>query len=87
MPLSHGTLREMLLKMGDQSSNIFQHFGQHFQYVTYAQGSDLSRTYGHMTYHYCCFMIGHSLERMGIGREDHACEPRLPHINRNVARK
>ena len=55
--------------------------------LPYAQGSDLRWTYSNVTYHYCRFMIGHSLGRMGIYMEEHTCEAELPHINEKYKRK
>ena len=61
--------------------------GNIFNILPCAQGSDLSWTCSNVTYHYCWFMIGHSLGRMGIRMEEHTCEAKLPHINGNVERK
>ena len=61
--------------------------GNIFNILPYAQGSDLSCTYSNVAYHYCRFMIGHSLWRIGMCMEEHTCEARLPHINGNVVRK
>ena len=55
--------------------------------LPYAQGSGLSRTYSNVAYHSCRFMLGHSLGRIGMCMEEHACEAILPHINGNVASK